>query len=335
MKASSIYKLNRILDNPIFEGFAVGDQPSLLGRGDVLDDFFPAKREEWNWQPEKLGPVWKPLKVAGRVAPFNDFPCLSLMVPVFSERAVTILEPHLTKNGELLPLISEIGNFYAYNCTTVVEILDQEKCKGHFMHPGRLSCAVNIDYFAVRENLISDLTIFRMRELCNCVFVTNVFVDVVTNAGLNGFDFRKIWPLPEGSDYFKEHRAKEIELQKVNVNGRFISVKQESVIIELRLSEQKITKEERRKLARLADELDAQLVIRHIDEAYFGSLEGRKTNKGVCRMYLSCPDARRLIQKLKPWFQSIEWSSSPRILLRSVPYDDSSQEGEVISDFVK
>ncbi len=48
---------------------------------------------------------------------------------VFSRRAVDALGPMLSDNGELLPLVTEVGDYFAYVCLTKLDVLDQEKSR--------------------------------------------------------------------------------------------------------------------------------------------------------------------------------------------------------------
>jgi hypothetical protein len=330
MQAQAIYKLQPILDNPIYEGFGGGDAPSLLGRGRIHNDFFPARRDQWDWTIDPLAPVWKPLKVVGRVARFNDYPCLGKMIPAFSDRAVAALRQFLEPNGELLPLDTSIGDYYAYNCRTVVEILDQTKCRASWM--GKLpSCALDINYFSVIPERTAGLSIFRLRELCNWTFVSDQFADVVRETGLNGFHFVKVWPWPEGIDFRKEERTRRrAEGNRVKTESGMQEAKNQSLTLDFQLSGSPITKEEKQRLARFQDELDAQLLVGSADDVYFGSLEGRRTMRGRTRLLLSCPDHNSLFRKLLPWLKSIDWDPTPVVWLRDGPYDDHACEETVV-----
>ena len=122
MIVTTIYDLHKVVDDPRYEGFATIDgSPSLLGRTSVYKDFFPVRRDDWSWSIEPISQLWKPLNVIGRVGSYNDFPCLNMLVPVFSERAVNVLRDMLEPNGELLPLVHPAGKYYAYNCTKIVK----------------------------------------------------------------------------------------------------------------------------------------------------------------------------------------------------------------------
>ena len=97
MNITTIYKLEPVTDNPNFEGLATLEyDPSLLGRRNITADFFPESRDDWNWEIEKLSPIWQPLQTTGRVRSFNDGPFINLAIPAFSKRAAEGLRDLLT-----------------------------------------------------------------------------------------------------------------------------------------------------------------------------------------------------------------------------------------------
>lgn len=330
MKITTIYNPKPILDNPLFEGFGTGDNPSLLGRTNAHDDFYPAVREDWNWRIEPLKSLWKPLKVVGRVGSYNDYPCMGLAIPAFSERAVRVLADLLEPNGELLPLIHPAGNYFVFNCTKIVEIVDQEKSRGSWIGKTRPACAGHIEEFAIFPDRIQDLTIFRMRELCNWTFVTNLFAERVWEAGLTGFRFDKAWPWPKGTDWAWESRKLSRQLKVVATPEGDRAIKGESIVIAFSLKDKKISPDEKKLISRYEDEIDAQLLVSSLEAPYFGSLEGRKTSGGQTKLIVSCPDRHRLFEKLRPWLKQLDWPTKPSVLLRPLPFDDTKKCDEPV-----
>lgn len=326
MMSNTVFKLEPVLDNPLFGGFAFEESDSPVRTRDLADAFFPVSRQEWNWQMEKLAPIWRPPKVIGRVRPFNDFPCVSMMIPAFSKRAVDGLRDFLEPNGELLPLLSDVGEYFAYNCTKIVEVLDHEKSLALWIHDDqRPSPAVSVRYFSVLPDKLENLTIFRMRELCNCTFVTDTFATRVHSLGLNGFNFVKVWPWPAGVSYATEEaKRRRARGSQVRAATGLKEVKGESLAIDLPLRASRISREEKRAIARFQDELDSQLYTFSEDEVYFGCLEGRKTSKGNTRLVLSCPDGKALVEKLRPWLASLDWPTKPLAYLRHGSWDDKA-----------
>lgn len=327
-----VFELEPILDNPLFEGFASGDTPSLLGRNSIHDDFFPelSVAATWDWSLVPLSKIWKPLVVEGRVRSFNDFPCLDLMTPAFSRRAVDVLRDFLEPNGELLPLVHPAGEYYAYNCLKIVEVVDREKTKARWYNDDPRMTS-NVTFFSLFPERLSGLSIFRMRQMSMRCFVTTLFVERAVAAGLNGFHFKKVWPFPEGVDYWDEDKKSRKAASLVRTNSGAKDIKAESLILKLPLEGLKLSKEEKTRIAEIEDDLDAILFTPTLESPYFGSLEGKKTSKGITKLYLSCPDSRKLYERLANWLNSLKWSPRPKVIVRTNPYDDVRNEGQEIS----
>lgn len=325
----NVYELTSNNSDPKFEGFAdAPGQSSILGRNDPLDDFFPIDgHTNRNWKQESLINKWRPLKVVGRVRPFNDFPCL-VTIPAFSFRAIECLRQLLEPNGEILEL-DFMYKYYAFHCMKIADVIDPIKSVAYGNVPVSVGCIIT--HFAFHEHLIRGLSIFKIPEMCNFTFVTQAFVDEVKRHGLNGFDFRKVWPYPQGTDYFAEH-VKELRSRgnKVNTLDGPREVRAESLRLIFLPHDAKFSKEERASIRQFEDELDAQLFTEQIDDFYFGSLEGRKSRIKAIELWLSCPDARRLYEKLKPWWDNLEWNGARKAELRFGPFDDESAVVELL-----
>ena len=327
--SNEVFKLRPVLDNPLFEGFASGDTPSVLGRKRIRDDFYPADSSTWDWTLERLTEKWKPVVVEGRTRSFNDFPCMGMMIPAFSRRAADALRDFLEPNGELLPLIHPAGEYYAYNCLKIVEIVDHAASKAMWSHLDP-RCALDIDYFAIHADRLAGLSIFRMRELPNICFVTAPFVERVHEHGLNGFHFVKVWPLPEGANYRLEDKKHWLADRQIVTAAGPADIKAESLVICLPLAGAKLSADEKKRIAGIEDEIDAQLFTPTLDTPYFGSLEGKKTAKGMTKLYLSCPNAEALFGKLETWLKSLVWEPRPTAILRSAGFDDFEAGGREV-----
>ena len=89
MPDAAIYKLEPIVDDPRFEGFAFVRHESI--RGKVIGG---CSRLTWDfgsddkktkgraWTVPSLTPFWTPKHVVGRVRAFNDYPCVNLIIPL-------------------------------------------------------------------------------------------------------------------------------------------------------------------------------------------------------------------------------------------------------------
>lgn len=211
MTNAALYKLEPFTDNPQYEGFAFVRQESL--RGEVIGgqsrliwDFGTnnIKTKGRGWTVPFLAPFWTPQPVVGRVRAFNDYPCINLLIPAFSQRAVDVLSDYLIPNGELLPLVSTIGDYYAYNITTVVDILDQENSTINWMDERReFPYLHDIERYECVAGRMAGLSIFLVVEKPSTTYVSQQFVDRVQEHNLNGFHFVKLWPLPRGKSWRK------------------------------------------------------------------------------------------------------------------------------------
>jgi hypothetical protein len=138
---------------------------------------------------------WKELAIHAADEPDDraqlpDFALLGV-VPLFSEQAVAALRDVLESHGELLPVRHPRRRYLAYNVTTVLDALDEERSSlSRFSDGGVMS----IESYAFRRDAISGTAIFRIRQLPRAfVYVTEDFVDRVRRAELLGFQFRMLW----------------------------------------------------------------------------------------------------------------------------------------------
>jgi hypothetical protein len=311
----------------MFEGFGMKDGPSLLGRKNRRQDMGPGyEASETNrlWKPARLAKVWKPLRVEGRVQPYQDFPGISMTLPAFSRRAGDALKDFLKPNGELLPLISDRGEYYFYNITTVIDALDVAKSKCTFWCDPPTT-AVDIDYFAFHKRKLVGASIFRIIEMPIYTIVTQAFVERVNELGLNGFHFIKIWPFPPRT-HWRDAAKRKDRTRKIAERG----LKQHTLVVVLPLAGKKPSPAERKRIKRLEDDLDAQLAIRSLTAPFFGIYEGSDNLNNEFRLFASCPDVKKLVQKLRPWLEALDWGRRVRIVMRfGEMYDEDSKEETV------
>lgn len=140
----------------------------------------------------------------GEVSGWNDYPMIG-HTPGFSSRAVDVLRDLLEPNGEILPVSSDTGTFFAFNCTTVADVLDVDGLCFDLKIPDDLTkvCSFNfmdVSKFSFIKNRLEGLSIFRIKQIggVDRYFVTDEFVNRVQESGLNGFFFHKCWPLMDG-----------------------------------------------------------------------------------------------------------------------------------------
>jgi hypothetical protein len=202
MPENALYNLSPITDDPEFDGFGFRDAVSRRNKRRLADDFMPddIPTKGRAWTVTRMAPTWKPQPVLGQVQPHNDYPCVNLTIPAFSRRAVNALRDFLEPNGELLPLVSPVGEYYAYNITTVVDLLDHERSDIDW-YSGPHDIALHIRRYECIPEKLTGLSIFRLVEKPAYTFVHQVFVDRVREHGLQGFHFKRLWPVPTVTVY--------------------------------------------------------------------------------------------------------------------------------------
>jgi hypothetical protein len=256
------------------------------------------------------------------VAPYNDYPGVDLLYPAFSQRACDALRDFLEPNGELLPLDTTIGMpYYFYNITTITDALDMEDTEFTWLDPPIIN---TVNYFSFKADKLAGLSIFRVYQKPAWTFVTDEFVSRVDECGLNGFEFIKVWPFKQGVNWKKEG-LRNVEHVKVSEK-----LKQQTLVLIFPLAGKKPNASEKKVIKRYEDELDAQLVVRSLNAPYFGSLEGDEPVEGEMRLFLSCPDADRLVQKLQPWLDHLGWPRTYYAMKRyGKMYDENAEESVI------
>lgn len=140
-----------------------------------------------------FGASWVPWKVEIDRAegyenlPFGDFPGMALHVPVFTERAAALLEPLLSGNGELLPLVCDEGSYFAYNVTAILDALDVERSSILRFTDGGIMNITRHEFFP--EKVTSPIFKIPQTPLMD-VFVTEEFQAAVSKHDLKGFLFK-------------------------------------------------------------------------------------------------------------------------------------------------
>jgi len=319
---SSIFVLEPNLNDPRFHGFVWPDAPSLLGLKEIFFDFEEENGDKLTWQPRRLQSVWKPLKVRGPVNAFNDYPCLELVTPVFSRRAVDALGTMLSDHGELLPLITDVGEYFAYVCLAKLDVLDLKKSR--VLRPSEPGAtAFDIEYFAFKEKQLPDAAIFRVPEHPGIYLVSDAFQKRAEEAALNGMTFIKVWPLPENSDWGMEEAARRKKSKAVKLVG-------ESLILRLRLKQPLPSPKEKRLASDIEQSLRSELHVSSLEQRYWGSVDVSELEDGEYRVFCSCPSCDQLTDHLSDWFESVVWENDFDIVKRyGHLYDKKAKEKRI------
>ncbi len=209
----NIYKMCKIQDDPRFYGFGFKDTTSLLDNYSISGDFSPLNDLSRDWQANRLAGIWKPRAVIGDVQAMNDYPMVG-SAPAFSERAVVALRDLLQPNGEILPLETPtgVGTYFVYNTLTIADVLDESRSDISWFGCNEKNLARQIFHHEFVAEKLGGLSIFRIPISRYFIYVTETFVARAREHGLQGFDFRKVWPLPPGTDWEKLARD---ELEKM------------------------------------------------------------------------------------------------------------------------
>lgn len=303
---TGIYKLNKITDDPRFEGFALNPLPSLLGRDSLEDDLIPGldAEETIEWVQPALSTCWKPPSVIGRVSDFNDYPCINMIIPAFSARAVDALREELEENGEILPLLSTTETtYFFYNIQTIAKVLDHQNSVCEFWCDPPTT-ATDIEYFWFNGEMVQGLSIFRIPEMPTAVFVTNPFLDRVESLGLKGFDFKKVWPLPRGVNWRLQRDESDLPRKELKRNTLVLRIPLEG------------TPDERNPILALEQVLDSRLLPDSLEDRYIGSYEGFECVTGEYRLFFSCPDAEKLLRYIEEDVRNLEWRRPVIVCLR-------------------
>lgn len=272
---------------------------SVLGHEQAVDDLGVIDGMSLGWRTQPLARHWKPMPVVGRVNPFNDYPCLELIQPVFSRRAVDALGDMLVSNGDLLPLNTKVGEYFLFVVQTKIDALNVAKSRLSRSRDDQV--AARIVSFNFRAEKLDNATIFRIPEQPNYTLVTDHFKDRVEQAGLNGFEFAKVWPLPENSDWFMEHRAWQRQQKAAKLAG-------EAIVLRFSLRGDTPSPSERQEAADIEAALASRLKVESLAAPYRGSVEVTEFADGEFRVFCTCPSAEQLADLLMPWLEHVSWS---------------------------
>ena len=298
----AVFDLRCNMTDPRFSAcFTIAPEAhSVLGHAQAVDDLGVIDGSSIFWKTQRLAEHWKPMPVVGRVNPFNDYPCLELIQPVFSRRAVDALGDMLVSNGDLLPLNTKVGEYYLFVVQTKIDALNVRKSRFTRCRKDETARALGIDFFDFHEPMLDSATIFRIPEQPNYTLVTDRFKDRVEQAGLNGFEFAKVWPLPENSDWFKEHRAWQRQQKAAKLAG-------EAVVLRFSLRGDTPSPSERQEAADIKAALASQLRVESLAAPYLGSVEVAEFADGEFRVFCTCPTAEHLADLLMPWLEHVSW----------------------------
>lgn len=157
----------------------------------------PAKKEDWGrsrtFDGRSQVSAWVPLLVTvhGAELPQGDYPSSGTQIPIFSHKAKDCLGDMLAPHGEFLPLIAKAGEYYAFNITTVIDALDEERSEVKRFRDGQVMRIVTYQFHV--EKLMT-APIFKLRQdPLEDPLVTDEFVRRAHECGLTGMGFTHVW----------------------------------------------------------------------------------------------------------------------------------------------
>lgn len=162
---------------------------------DEFDSLVTVNPEDWDvferFNGRPLASSWVPVPV--KIYPGKrrgDFPSLISYVPVFSEKALQILEPLVGSSIEALPLQCKKGSFYAINVLDLAAALDLERSEIVRFSDGGI---MDVERHVLKEDLLAGKNIFKLAEMPrDRVFVSEAFKKSVEENGLKGLIFRPV-----------------------------------------------------------------------------------------------------------------------------------------------
>jgi hypothetical protein len=136
-----------------------------------------------NWNPIELQYINKRKK--------GDCPSLIPHLPVFSEKAINILSDLIKDSVEYLPFVCPGKiKFWGINVLKAVDCIDFDNSQVVRFDSGRI---MRFAKYAFKKELLEGVPLFKIPDLLNsCVFIDEMFIDKVTEAGLEGFKFEEV-----------------------------------------------------------------------------------------------------------------------------------------------
>ncbi len=144
-----------------------------------------------NWAPLEL--VHDDDTPGERSLPAADFPDVGLPnILVLSDRAKSVLGDLLSKNGELLPLSGDGKGYWAFNVTTVHDVVDLEASEVVYF-PSNPSKIMNIKRYVLKKRGDFNAPIFKVPEMAGLdILVSDDFKRRIESAGLTGLAYQEV-----------------------------------------------------------------------------------------------------------------------------------------------
>jgi hypothetical protein len=304
----NIYVVFPITDNPLFEGLSLATYPEVLNT-------WPKdwRKRITSWESKLFGLDWVTPKVEGNLRLFNDYPCINLTFPAFSQRAIDILGESLRLDGELLPLRHELGTYYFYNITRIVSVFSRT-------HVNNMRSDIsNAEIDDTSQYSLDGVMLFKDRCYPSYQMCTQSFVDAVCANNLNGFIFVPLWPRREDVTFHTEwNRLSTLSKKLKSHNTSSIDVDANTIAIRLICKGRRASSAEKQSAEEIAVLFERLLYDpNQCDPAeYYGNVEGVDFLDHEIRIYLTTPDCDLLLQRLRTTLSALPWGGPFYVLKR-------------------
>ena len=166
---------------------------------DMYDNLIPIKEltadEIQSFDGRKKKDGWKPIPVK-RMEPeknleLGDAP--GFIIPVFSKRALEILEPLIYDSIEELELQFQVAEYYGINVISVLDVIDYSKSKYKMYSDGKRIMVFQKYAFRICDELLNNHIFKIIDETRRRAFVSDRFKETVEENNLLGFKFKLVW----------------------------------------------------------------------------------------------------------------------------------------------
>jgi hypothetical protein len=157
-------------------------------------DEFQGESKAASWTPIDLHPQEEEHGKPEPMGPIADVTTVNAIISncVWGPRARAVLEPHVARCGEFLPLRCKEAEWVLFNVTRKIDVLDLERSKiTYFKSSGNVMDFVEMIF---NPEALRDELLFRIPQRGgNDVFVTDAFAALVEQHGLTGFNLKLVW----------------------------------------------------------------------------------------------------------------------------------------------
>jgi hypothetical protein len=218
----------------------------------------------------------------------------------------------LDANGELLPVKSRFGLYYAYQTTTLTSgVLNTRKSKG-------IRLDENADYFfdisayEFFKSKLRGLSIFRIIEHPSEVLVSDDFRDRIEANQLLGFHLVPLWSAG------KDTTADPLKMEK----KAYERAQAKTLVLRLGIDRDIPTRSQRRSIDNLRERISETLVLSDPTQKYIGGLAGENVGDGYIDLLMPCPNPKQLYQALHECIDDLDWRGQKHVYGRDSPYWD-------------